>query len=830
MVSKLLKRKISRVYRKAITQILNKNKKYIIHRSKVKRLKRTRKLQIGGGIESATKAYINYRIKNPNVPANNVSNVPANNVSNVPANNVSNAPANENKIYGKEFLKILAKIRYAINQLYPEDTLNLNSIGKLKPHLELLLNKIIDWIINSHINANTNFKITKANITTFLRMYDDFILLTSEDLKKISQSLQEKVISINNLLGLDNLGKFLTSEPVQQIITPIKKAKEEKLRQKEEASARQREYKRKGESGGEEINLGITDLEFKIYKILTEDGAKYYGAKTKWCTAGDKDNMFDYYNKLGDIFIIIFRGIKFQIHFATLSFKSALDEDVSLIEIIAQLEKSDRDKFINFILEEFKKIRTLTLSDNDILGELIKNKDFIGLSFNNLEELSIHYIKYGFDIIEFLLTFKLNLKILRVPDLDLSSHNLIQNLKNLKILDLYGYKQPLGDALNSLRELEELCLNNFNYVLGTSLEGLKKLKKLDLHKYNQPLGDALNGLSELEELLLYNFNSDLGTSLKNLTKLKILNLYSYNQPLGDALRSLVNLEKLYLNDFNSDLGTSLEGLKNLKILDLYKYNQLLGDALISLSELEELYLIDFNSDLGTSLENLTKLKILDLFEYNQPLGNELRGLRELEELYLNEFDYVLGTSLENLTKLKILKLYSYKQSLGDALRSLSKLEELYLNDFNSDLGTSLENLTKLKILDLFEYNQPLGNELRGLRELEELYLNEFDYVLGTSLENLTKLKILKLYSYKQSLGDALISLSELEELYLIDFNSDLGTSLENLTKLKILDLFEYNQPLGNELRGLSNLEYVKINQKNLQLDEIKLLTDTSYEA
>ena len=114
--------------------------------------------------------------------------------------------------------------------------------------------------------------------------------------------------------------------------------------------------------------------------------------------------------------------------------------------------------------------------------------------------------------------------------------------------------------------------------------------------------------------------------------------------------------------------------------------------------------------------------------------------------------------------------------------------------------------------------------------MEELYLNEFDYVLGTSLENLTKLKILKLYSYKQSLGDALISLSKLEELYLIDFNSDLGTSLENLTKLKILDLFEYNQPLGNELRGLSNLEYVKINQKNLQLDEIKLLTDTSYEA
>ena len=590
MVSKLLKRKISRVYRKAITQILNKNKKYIIHRSKVKRLKRTRKLQIGGGIESATKAYINYRIKNPNVPANNVSNAPA--------NKVSNAPANE--IYGKEFLKILAKIRYAINQLYPDDTLNLNNIDTLnlnnidkltlKPHLELLLNKIIDWIINSHINAN--FKITEANITTFLRMYDDFILLKSEDLKKISQSLPEKakVKSINNLLGLDNLGEFLTSEPVQQIITPIKKEKEEKLRQKEEASARQREYKRKGESGGQKIDLEITDPDFKIYKILTKAGAKYYGAKTKWCTAGDKDNMFDYYNNLGDIFIIIFRGVKIQIHFATLSFKSELDKDVSLIQIIDQLsDESDRDKFINFILEEFKKIRTLTLSNNDILGKLIKYKDFSGrLSFDNLEELSIQYIKYGFDIIEFLLTFKLNLKILRVPDLDLSSHNLIQNLKNLKILYLYRYNQPLGDALNGLSELEELCLTEFNSDLGTSLKGLTKLKKLNLNSYKLPLGDALNSLRELEELYLDSLNSDLGTSLEGLTNLKILKLNSYKLPLGDALNSLSELEELYLDSLNSDLGTSLKGLKKLKILDLSFYNKPLGNELRGLVNLEYL--------------------------------------------------------------------------------------------------------------------------------------------------------------------------------------------------------------------------------------------------
>jgi hypothetical protein len=54
---------------------------------------------------------------------------------------------------------------------------------------------------------------------------------------------------------------------------------------------------------------------FKVYNILTEAAAKLYGKNTKWCTAAEKNNMFEHYKGQGNLYIIITQdGRKFQLH------------------------------------------------------------------------------------------------------------------------------------------------------------------------------------------------------------------------------------------------------------------------------------------------------------------------------------------------------------------------------------------------------------------------------------------------------------------------------------------------------------------------------------
>jgi hypothetical protein len=77
------------------------------------------------------------------------------------------------------------------------------------------------------------------------------------------------------------------------------------------------------------------DSEWKIVIPHTEEASCIYGAHTKWCTAGREDNMFDYYNKQGPLYININKvtGDKYQFHFESSSFMDAEDEEISLKKI-----------------------------------------------------------------------------------------------------------------------------------------------------------------------------------------------------------------------------------------------------------------------------------------------------------------------------------------------------------------------------------------------------------------------------------------------------------------------------------------------------------------
>ena len=73
------------------------------------------------------------------------------------------------------------------------------------------------------------------------------------------------------------------------------------------------------------------DDEWKIVIPHTEEASCIYGAQTRWCTAGREDNMFDYYNKQGPLYININKvtGEKYQFHFETNSYMDADDDEIS---------------------------------------------------------------------------------------------------------------------------------------------------------------------------------------------------------------------------------------------------------------------------------------------------------------------------------------------------------------------------------------------------------------------------------------------------------------------------------------------------------------------
>ena len=91
----------------------------------------------------------------------------------------------------------------------------------------------------------------------------------------------------------------------------------------------QKEIKREG------AEVVYEDSEWKIVIPHTEETSCIYGANTRWCTAGREDNMFDYYNKKGPLYININKitGDKYQFHFESDSFMDAEDDDISPKEI-----------------------------------------------------------------------------------------------------------------------------------------------------------------------------------------------------------------------------------------------------------------------------------------------------------------------------------------------------------------------------------------------------------------------------------------------------------------------------------------------------------------
>ena len=76
-----------------------------------------------------------------------------------------------------------------------------------------------------------------------------------------------------------------------------------------------------------------------VHHIKTKGAACSYGAGTKWCTAGEKNNMFDEFNKDGPIHIIQHQGRKYQFHNKNNQFMDEKNKPTDISKVHPDIQK-----------------------------------------------------------------------------------------------------------------------------------------------------------------------------------------------------------------------------------------------------------------------------------------------------------------------------------------------------------------------------------------------------------------------------------------------------------------------------------------------------------
>jgi len=101
-----------------------------------------------------------------------------------------------------------------------------------------------------------------------------------------------------------------------------------------------RQEKKTIKSEGADLVHNDEERGVTVHHIKTEQAACSYGAGTKWCTIGKKDNRFNYYNKGGPMFLIQHGGRKYQFHNESGEFKDEKNDDVEFKDLHPDIRKS----------------------------------------------------------------------------------------------------------------------------------------------------------------------------------------------------------------------------------------------------------------------------------------------------------------------------------------------------------------------------------------------------------------------------------------------------------------------------------------------------------
>lgn len=257
--------------------------------------------------------------------------------------------------------------------------------------------KFIEWVADE-IDPTGNSKYTKWIISRFvdpnggIRFIEDLSKLT-EPMTRYAKLTQSGAIPANSR----DINQF---KDMTSFLNLMDQYAEKKTGREE----RQDEEQELIKSGQAVLYKDTGALKIMIPK--TEEAAKYYGRGTRWCTAADKDNRFDYYNEQGPLYDIIFRGsgVKWQFHFETAQFMDEQDLPLhpDLVKSISGLFSRDKwmsmvqrfGRAIRYINNPPKAMQMAAVESNGNAIEYIKNpSEAIQLAAVSENGYAIRHIK-----------------------------------------------------------------------------------------------------------------------------------------------------------------------------------------------------------------------------------------------------------------------------------------------------------------------------------------------------------------------------------------------------------------------------------------------------
>ena len=194
-----------------------------------------------------------------------------------------------------------------IDNTTTEDELKENYL--LNKIFEIILtqsgNDIIDDICRIYINGKLGVPNHLENIGRYKDAQEKLIKLR-QNKDSFTPLLDNIPASFDSLIELVN---FISENQDKLDII------DEKNKKKIDTSI---SHKKIREVGEPDVNILLDNKKVIIYEPTSEDGAKYYGRGTQWCTSAMHNNMYNYYRQLGPLYIIQSKTEpidKFQIHF-----------------------------------------------------------------------------------------------------------------------------------------------------------------------------------------------------------------------------------------------------------------------------------------------------------------------------------------------------------------------------------------------------------------------------------------------------------------------------------------------------------------------------------
>jgi len=462
-------------------------------------------------------------------------------------------------------------------------------------------------------------------------------------------------------------------------------------------------------------------------------------------------------------------------------------------------------------------------------------------AYDTLETLTFYrlFIDYGLDdrdIINIILRFGCyGIK---------SKFEMLNKFKNLKNLDLYGFRELSIDSIANLSNSMETLRFGEITLTQEMVDAIGKLTNLkDLKFDGTVISEELNfrqfrNLKNLTNLYIYfgiyTPSYVQGNLFKNCRYLKKLYIADgiYRKSSLDGFSSMTRLEELILEgaSFEDDATfSSLKYLKNLITLSIYCSRNPLksfSSGLFYLTNLKRLTLINFNdvnyfssSEISSKWSNLRSLEYIYLENIGSTFKFKYLGeIRNLKEAYLsnNQFNSV-SNNIGNLKKLEILDLSNnIIRELPKGIGKLKNIKVLLLGNNNlmslpEEIG-NLSTLEKLVIEDnkLTSLPETIGN-LTNLKELDAT-TNEIVYI-PDSIGNLSSANKLN-FCFNQ-ITEIPKSMTNLNITQLLFYENNVEEIPEEIVNMKNLNAlyFPYNKitKFPSTIGQLENLEGIYLN-------------------